>query len=234
MATESDFKKITATESYFINQFNQNRPQNQINATRRALRNPITFVEAIISRCRHAISMGIFPYMAEVLTYLSRGGSHSTRNLHHNKRQSSQSSSPKINFVLFCPYYGLHMPSQVELLGSKCQTSGIYSKRAKQATKMTTPRLACFLKNYLAFLRPAADRTISILLWVVSRSRSYGFLWADSIIQKNVRKDDPTPAFSPVSSQKRLTALVEVHWARRVQAPMPQASGPNSQENHIY
>jgi hypothetical protein len=27
--------------------------------------------------------------------------------------------------------------------------------------------------------------------------------------------------------------LVDIHWARRVQAPMPKNSGPNSQENHI-
>jgi hypothetical protein len=54
-----------------------------------------------------------------------------------------------------------------------------------------------------------------------------------SIIQKNVRKDNPTPASSPVSDRRRLMALVEVHWARRVQAPMPQVSGPNLQENHI-
>jgi hypothetical protein len=50
---------------------------------------------------------------------------------------------------------------------------------------------------------------------------------------KNVRKDNPTPAYSPVSGWRRLTALVEVNWARRVQAPMPQISGRNSQENYI-
>jgi hypothetical protein len=54
-----------------------------------------------------------------------------------------------------------------------------------------------------------------------------------SIIQKNVRKGDPTPAYMPVSDRRRLTALVEVHWARRMQAPMPQISGPNLQENQI-
>jgi hypothetical protein len=53
-----------------------------------------------------------------------------------------------------------------------------------------------------------------------------------SIIQNNVRKDNSTPAYSPVSGRRRLTALGEVHWARRVQAPMPQISGPNLQENH--
>jgi hypothetical protein len=35
--------------------------------------------------------------------------------------------------------------------------------------------------------------------WVVSRGRSYGFLLAGSIIPKNVRKDNPTPAYSPIS-----------------------------------
>jgi hypothetical protein len=35
-----------------------------------------------------------------------------------------------------------------------------------------------------------------------------------SIIQKNVRKYNPTPAYSPVSDRRRLTALVEVHWAK--------------------
>jgi hypothetical protein len=28
-------------------------------------------------------------------------------------------------------------------------------------------------------------------------------------------------------------ALVEIHWARRVQAPMPQIREPNLQENRI-
>jgi hypothetical protein len=55
--------------------------------------------------------------------------------------------------------------------------------------------------------------------------------WFD--YSKNVRKDDQTLAYSPVSDRRRHTALVEVHWARRVQASMPQISGPNLQENHI-
>jgi hypothetical protein len=34
-----------------------------------------------------------------------------------------------------------------------------------------------------------------------------------SIIQKkSARKDNPTPAYSPVSDRRRLTAFVEVHW----------------------
>jgi hypothetical protein len=48
-----------------------------------------------------------------------------------------------------------------------------------------------------------------------------------------VRKDNPTPAYSPVSDRRRLTALVEVHWARRVQAPMSQISKLNVKENQI-
>jgi hypothetical protein len=65
-----------------------------------------------------------------------------------------------------------------KILGSEYQTSGTYAKRAKQATKKDNAAAClCFL-NYLAFLRPAADRAISILPWVVSPGRSYGFLWA--------------------------------------------------------
>jgi hypothetical protein len=66
----------------------------------------------------------------------------------------------------------------------------------------------CFL-NYQAFLRPAADRAVSILPWVVSRGCSYGFLWA-GLLFKNVRKDNPTPAYSLASDRGRLTALIEV------------------------
>jgi hypothetical protein len=44
---------------------------------------------------------------------------------------------------------------------------------------------------------------------------------------KNVRKDNPTPAYSPISDRRRLTALVEVHWARRLQEPMLRISGPS-------
>jgi hypothetical protein len=94
---------------------------------------------------------------------------------------------------------------KIKILGSEYQTSGTYAKRAEQATKIDN--CLCFL-NCLAFLRPAADRAVSILPWVVSPGRSYGFLLASSIIQKNVRKDNPTPAYSPVSDRRRLTALI--------------------------
>jgi hypothetical protein len=57
---------------------------------------------------------------------------------------------------------------KIKILGSECQTSGTYAKRAKQATKKdNTAACLCFL-NYLAFLRPAADRALSILPWVIS------------------------------------------------------------------
>jgi hypothetical protein len=51
--------------------------------------------------------------------------------------------------------------------------------------------------------------------------------------KKKVRKDNPTPAYSPVSDRRRLTALAEGHWARRVQAPTPQIIESNLQKNHI-
>jgi hypothetical protein len=41
----------------------------------------------------------------------------------------------------------------------------------------------CF-RNYLAFLRPAADRAVSILPWVVSPGSPYWFLWAVRLFKK--------------------------------------------------
>jgi hypothetical protein len=131
-------------------------------------------------------------------------------------------------FYSSCQIYKIKIKSKI--LGSECQTSGTYAKRAKQETKIDS-RL-CFL-NYLAFLRPAADRAVYIRAWVVSRGRSCGFLWAVRLLNINVRKDTPTPVYSPVSDRRRLAALVEVHWTRRVQALMPQISRPNLPENHI-
>jgi hypothetical protein len=73
---------------------------------------------------------------------------------------------------------------KIKILGSERQTSGTDAKRAKQETQIdNAAACSCFL-NYLAFLRPAADRAVSILLWVVSRGRSNDFIWAGSIIQK--------------------------------------------------
>jgi hypothetical protein len=54
---------------------------------------------------------------------------------------------------------------------------------SRQQQKDNTAACLCFLK-YLAFLRPAADRAVSILAWVVSRGRSCLFLLADSDIQE--------------------------------------------------
>jgi hypothetical protein len=110
---------------------------------------------------------------------------------------------------------------QIKILGSECQASGTYAQRAKQAAKNDNAAACFYILNYLAFLRTAADRAISILPWVVTRGRSCGFLWAGSIIQKNVRKNDPTPAYSLVSDQRRLTALVEVDWAQNAGTDAP-------------
>jgi hypothetical protein len=75
----------------------------------------------------------------------------------------------------FVFYSRFKLKFKLKIRGSECQTSGACAKTAKQATKIGN-RL-CFL-NYLAFLRPAADRAVSILPRVVSPGRSYGFLCA--------------------------------------------------------
>jgi hypothetical protein len=69
--------------------------------------------------------------------------------------------------------------SQVKLLVS----NKWHTRKEGQAgnKKDNAAACLCFL-NYLAFLRPAASRAVSILPWFVSRGRSYGLLWADSSI----------------------------------------------------
>jgi hypothetical protein len=58
---------------------------------------------------------------------------------------------------------------KIKILGSECQTSGTCAKRAKQASKKDNAAACLCNLNYLAFLRPAADRAVHILPWVVSR-----------------------------------------------------------------
>jgi hypothetical protein len=53
----------------------------------------------------------------------------------------------------------------------------------KQVATTKKDNFWCFL-NYLSFLRPAADRAVSILSLAVSRGRSYGFLWAVRLFKK--------------------------------------------------
>jgi hypothetical protein len=57
---------------------------------------------------------------------------------------------------------------KIKILGSEFRTSGTYAKTAKQATKIDNAAVCLSFLNYLAFLRPAADRAVSILSWVVS------------------------------------------------------------------
>jgi hypothetical protein len=105
---------------------------------------------------------------------------------------------------------GILTEIKITILGSECQTSGTCSKRAKQETKIDNAAACLCCLNYLASFRPVADRAVSKLPWVVSRGRSYGFLWAGSIIQKNVRKGNPTPAYSPVSERPRKSTTFEI------------------------
>jgi hypothetical protein len=125
------------------------------------------------------------------------------------------------------------MSSQVKLLDSEQQTSGRYSKRAKQATIKGQSR-GLLVFSELPSLPSAGSRPGCFHTSLGCKPRSLTRVslgWFD--YSRNMRKDNPTPAYSPVSDRRRFTALVEVHWARRVRAPMPQISRPNLQENHI-
>jgi hypothetical protein len=74
--------------------------------------------------------------------------------------------------------------SQVKLLVSECQTRGVYAKMASAGNKNDNAAAFWCFVNFIALLRPTADRTDSVIPWVVSRGHSYRFLWADSIVQK--------------------------------------------------
>jgi hypothetical protein len=78
--------------------------------------------------------------------------------------------------------------SQLKLLGSKCHIRGMYKKVLRRQQKKDIAAACLYFLNDLAFLRPAAHRAESALPWIVSQGRSYGFLWADSIIQKKCKE----------------------------------------------
>jgi hypothetical protein len=58
-------------------------------------------------------------------------------------------------------------------------------KEGKAGNRKDDAAACLYFLNNLAFLRPAADRALSILPWVVSQSRSYRFLWAIRAYNKN-------------------------------------------------
>jgi hypothetical protein len=70
---------------------------------------------------------------------------------------------------------------KIKILGSECQTSGTYAKRAKQATKKD---ISLCLLNNLAFLQPAADRAVSKLPLVVSPVAHTGFSGLVRLVKK--------------------------------------------------
>jgi hypothetical protein len=91
---------------------------------------------------------------------------------------------------------------KIKILGSECLTSCTYAKRpSRQQIKDDAAACLCFFLNYLVFLRPAADRAVSILPWVVSRGRSYGFLWAGSIIPKCEERQSDSGLFASKRSK---------------------------------
>jgi hypothetical protein len=57
-------------------------------------------------------------------------------------------------------------------------------KEGKAGNKKDKAAACLYFLNYLAFLRPAADRAVSILPWVVSPGRSYRFIWAVRLFKK--------------------------------------------------
>jgi hypothetical protein len=89
-----------------------------------------------------------------------------------------------------------------KILGSECQTSGTYAKRAKQATKKRQ-RSGLLVFSKLPSFPSAGSRLGCLQSSLGCEPRSLirvSLGWFD--YSKNVRKDNPTPAFSttPASS----------------------------------
>jgi hypothetical protein len=128
--------------------------------------------------------------------------------------------------VYLCDTVSSYPLIKIKILRSECQTTGTCAKTAKQATKRERRGLLVF--SELPSLPSASSRPGRFHTSLGCELRSLiRVSLGCSIIQKNVRKDKPTPAYSPVSDRRRLTALVEVHRAHRVQAPMAKISGRN-------
>jgi hypothetical protein len=70
-----------------------------------------------------------------------------------------------------------------QLLGSDCNNSGMNAQRTTTGNRKCNAANRLSFQTYPAFLRSAADRTDPVLPWVVSRGRSYGFLWAESTLR---------------------------------------------------
>jgi hypothetical protein len=88
----------------------------------------------------------------------------------------------------------------IKILGSECQTSGTYAIKARQAaTKRQRRGLLVF--SELPSLSSAGSRPGCFHTSLGCKPRSFirvSLGWFDN--SKNVRKDDPTPAYSPVSN----------------------------------
>jgi hypothetical protein len=133
----------------------------------------------------------------------------STLYLNYRKRLSSQVT-------------GLRTPNKLQI----CKEGQAGNKKRQRRRLLVFSELPSLLS---AVSRPGCFHT-SLGFWPRSLIRvSLG--WFDH--SKKVMKDNPTPAYSPVSDRRRLAVLVEVYWARRVQALMPQISGFNLQEIQI-
>jgi hypothetical protein len=110
----------------------------------------------------------------------------------------------------------------------------LYTSKGPHSQQQYNNTVACLcLLSYLAFLRPKAHRSNSVLPWVLSRGNSYEFLWADSAIWlcKQGRSDSGLSSHrcaKPFTRRLLMSIGREEH-----EAPMARISGLTSLERNV-
>jgi hypothetical protein len=100
-----------------------------------------------------------------------------------------------------------------------------------QATKANTAACLCFCTIWPSFGR----QPIGLFPYFTELLSRVPHTSSTGLVRLFKKCDEGRFNFySPVSDRGRLTAFVEVHWARRVHSPMPKLSGPNLQETHLF
>jgi hypothetical protein len=64
---------------------------------------------------------------------------------------------------------------KIKILGSECQTSGTYAKRAKQAAKKDLAAACLYFLNYQAFLRRQPTGLFPYFPWLYAEVAHTGF-----------------------------------------------------------
>jgi hypothetical protein len=104
--------------------------------------------------------------------------------------------------------------------------SVVVSGGPAQETKMTTPQLAChFWNDSPPYSRQ--PQTESMFLWVTNRARTYGLLWANSILRSCDEGRSNSGLFSSKRSKMPHGACWSPSGAKSAKHNFPESANPN-------